>query len=76
MIWHLPSHFYDDEKGTRDRDKYEDYIKLPPKSCGAPIAWWQAHRNEYPRLSTMILDLFAVFMMFAECERVFLVAKT
>src|SRR6266536_6593911 len=56
-------------------DAYDDYINLPPRPCGSPIAWWQAHRNEYPRLSKVALDLFAIPMMSAECERVFSAAK-
>ncbi len=67
--------FYDDEEVTLARNKYEDHINSSLKPCSTPLAWWQAHRNEYPRLSKMALDLFAIPMMSAECERVFSAAK-
>jgi len=70
-----PPDFYDDDEDLPDRDKYDNYINLSSRPCGSPIAWWQAYRNEYPRLSKTILDLFAIPMMSAEYKRVFLVVK-
>jgi hypothetical protein len=71
----IPPDFYDDEKGIRDRDEYENYINLSSRSCAIFIDWWKTYRNKYPRLFTMILDFFAVPMISAECERVFSAIK-
>jgi hypothetical protein len=71
-----PPDFYDEEEVASARDEYEEYINSPPKRCEVPLEWWKAHREEYPRLSKMALDLFSIPMMSAECERVFSSAKT
>ena len=57
------------------RDEYEEYLSKPARPCDNPLEWWKAHRQEYPRLSQMALDLFSTPMMSAECERVFSSAK-
>lgn len=71
-----PPDFYDEEEVASARGEYEEYINSPPKRCEVPLEWWKAHREEYPRLSKMALDLFSIPMMSAECERVFSSAKT
>jgi hypothetical protein len=71
-----PPDFYDEVEVSGPGDEYEEYINLPPKPCEAPLEWWKAHREEYPRLSKMALDLFSIPMMSAECERVFSSSKT
>jgi hypothetical protein len=40
-----------------------------------PLLWWQKKAEQYPTLSKMALDLFAIPGMSAECERVFSSAK-
>ena len=71
-----PSDFYDNEAVADARDKYQKYLSTPARRCDNPLEWWKAHRQEYPRLSQIALDLFSISMMFAECERVFSSAKT
>ncbi len=71
-----PPDFYDDEAVADARDEYEEYLNTPARPCDNPLKWWKAHRQEYPRLSQMALDLFSIPMMSAECERVFSSAKT
>jgi hypothetical protein len=58
-------------------DEYDRYKSLHPiqEALYKPLAWWRDHRNEYPTLSKMALDLFSVPAMSAECERVFSQAK-
>ena len=70
-----PPNFYDDEAIANTRDEYEEYLSKPARPCDNPLEWWKAHRQEYPRLSQMALDLFSIPMMSAECERVFSSAK-
>ena len=70
-----PPNFYDDEAVANTRDEYEEYLSKPARPCNNPLEWWRAHRQEYPRLSQMALDLFSIPMMSAECERVFSSAK-
>jgi len=62
-------------RASRPRDEYAEYISSPPTPCDKHLEWWAAHRDEYPRLSKMALDLFSIPMMSAECERVFSSAK-
>jgi hypothetical protein len=71
----IPPNFYDDKEGTQARDKYENYINLPPRSCENSITWWAAYRDEYPCLSKMAFNLFSVLMMSAGCEKTFSVIK-
>src|SRR6266498_2877732 len=40
-----------------------------------PLQWWATHREEFPILSKMALDLLSISLMSAECERVFSLAK-
>ena len=70
-----PPDFYDDEAVADARDEYEKYLSTPAWPCDNPLEWWKTHRQEYPRLLQMILDLFSILMIFAECERVFSSAK-
>ncbi len=68
----MPSlNFYDKVEVAGTRNKYEEYINLSLKRCETLLKWWKAHREEYPRLSKMALNLFSIPMMSAECERVF-----
>ncbi|KAJ9650048.1 hypothetical protein H2201_009322, partial [Coniosporium apollinis] len=41
-------------------DEYQHYVSQPREACGNPIKWWLAREEQYPRLSRMALDLFAV----------------
>jgi len=60
-----PPNFYDDEAIANTRDEYEEYLSKPARPCDNPLEWWKAHRQEYPRLSQMALDLFSIPMMSA-----------
>jgi hypothetical protein len=40
-----------------------------------PLLWWNAHRQQYPNLSTMAYDMLAIPPMSDECERTFSSAK-
>jgi hypothetical protein len=71
-----PPDFYNEVEVAGPRDKYKEYINLPPKPCEALLEWWKAHYKEYPQLLKIALDLFSIPMMSAEYERVFLSAKT
>ncbi len=71
-----PPDFYDNEAVAGARDEYEEYLNTPARPCDNPLEWWKAHRQEYPRLSQIALDLFSIPMISVECERVFSSAKT
>jgi hypothetical protein len=51
------------------------YIAAKPGNVTDPIAWWLAHRKEYPTVSQFALDIFAIPAMAADCERAFSLAK-
>jgi hypothetical protein len=70
-----PLGFYDNPEVAATRDELKDYLKIPPKPCDNPLEWWRQHREEFPVLSKMALDLLSVPLMSAECERVFSAAK-
>ena len=69
------SGFYDQQDVAATRDEYEEYCKTVAKPCEYFLQWWRDHREEYPLLSKMVLDLLSIPLISAECERVFSSAK-
>jgi hAT family C-terminal dimerisation region len=57
-----------EESGT----ELDRYCNLPPQHESVDVpAWWREHQPEFPALSQLALDLWAVPAMSADCERVF-----
>ncbi len=58
-------------------DEYKAWLATPKASDNnveAPLNYWYSKRFQYPRLSTMALDLLTIQPMSMECERLFSVA--
>ena len=54
----------------------ERYLRLELPIPGVnPIEWWMEHRQQFPTLSQLALDLFSIPAMAADCERAFSLAK-
>ena len=54
----------------------EDYLSTAGFPCNQPLQWWGEHRQKYPLLMQLALDLLSIPLMSAECKRVFSNAKT
>jgi hypothetical protein len=63
--------FYNDETVADARDKYEEYFNILTRRYDNPLKGWKNFRQEYFRLSRITLNLFSIFIIFAECEKVF-----
>jgi len=73
--FHMPPKLYDQREAAAARDKYIKYYKAPPLPCDKLLQWWGARREKYPILLKITLNL-SIFLIPAECERVFSSAKT
>jgi hypothetical protein len=69
-----PPDFYNPTTSAT-RNKYKEYINIPPTYIENPLKWWGERRDQYPHLSKMAFDLLSIPLMAAECERVFSQAK-
>ncbi|KZL66453.1 transposase-like protein [Colletotrichum incanum] len=52
-------------------DELELYLRQRPETGLDPIRWWIEHRETYPILSKLALDILAIPAMAADCERAF-----
>lgn len=61
--------------GAKERkleDEFERYCALKPDvEVRNPIKWWFDHREEYPNLCVLALELHSCPGMSSECERIF-----
>ncbi|KZL65794.1 transposase-like protein [Colletotrichum incanum] len=53
----------------------ELYLRQPPERTSDPTRWWIDHREIYPQLSQLALDILAIPAMSSDCERAFSSAK-
>jgi hypothetical protein len=53
----------------------ERYYSLGSQGKVDPVHWWIDHKQQFPRLSTLALDILAIPAMAADCERSFSIAK-
>ncbi|KZL84608.1 transposase-like protein [Colletotrichum incanum] len=53
----------------------ELYLRQPPERTLNPTQWWIDHRDTYPQLSQLALDILAIPPMSSDCERAFSSAK-
>lgn len=56
-------------------DAYQAYIKSDPEEANDPLAYWNSLYLSQPDLARFALDMLAIPLMSAECERVFSSAK-
>ena len=53
-------------------DEFDRYCASPPEEkITNPIKWWVDHREQYPILHKLALELYSCPKMSTECERIF-----
>ena len=56
---------------TFGNDEFEAFILLGIINVQNPQLWWIQHRQDYPQLAGMALDILAILALSSEIERVF-----
>lgn len=56
-------------------DELHSYLRQAPEETDDPARWWLDRQAQYPRLSKLALDVFAIPAMASDCERAFSAAK-
>lgn len=60
------------EDGEPLSDELARYLAIPVESSpDNPLAWWNAHHEDFPVLSKLAYDYLSCPAMSAECERLF-----
>jgi hypothetical protein len=73
---HLRSYdYYDPPEDLGQKDELAEYFAEPVWPVDNIQTWWLAHKERWPRLSRMALDLLSIPAMSSECERAFSQAK-
>ena len=85
VVWHAPGTdhgvhlvddlFFDVIEEEQQGDEVERYLSSSVIMQTEPLLWWMQHKEEFPRLSMMAIDLLSIPAMSTECERVFSQAK-
>jgi hypothetical protein len=67
--------FYDAPVAGGIVDEVGEYLRGPVHPVDNPIQWWLARKEEYPRLTSMALEILSIPPCATECERTFSLTK-
>lgn len=70
-----PYGFYDEPEEASDLDEVDLYLQEKIRPVADVLAWWEANRERFPRLTCMAFDLLSIPAMSTECERTFSLTK-
>jgi hypothetical protein len=60
--------FYNAQSVAVAYDEYKEYLRISVEHCNKLLEWWKAYEGQFSILLQIVLDLFSIPFMSAECK--------